>query len=165
MKNHVRLVNYAQIAVLDTNLLLMLVAGHTDPSVLGKGYGLKQYKTAHFLALCDFLNQFKQCVTTPHILGETSNLGKRVFGGEKLDQFTSHLKTITCTAPQEWQEIHIKLNQVEMRALQLFGLTDAALLALPQNHLIITDDGPLANFMAHAGRSTFRFIDLWDQIT
>ncbi|MDI9333960.1 MAG: hypothetical protein QM533_06250 [Cytophagales bacterium] len=159
-----RLVNFSKIAVIDTNLLLLLVTGLVDKTQIGVAERLKQYSVNQFNVLHHLCLSFKQRTTTPHILAETSNLGRKIFHSRKQFEFAEQLSQLIGSTIKPWDEHHISLRETNLKVHGLFGLTDATLLHLSDEHLVISDDGPLTNFLHNNGKHTLRFIDVWEHI-
>jgi hypothetical protein len=60
--------------VLDANLLVLLVAGHTDKSLIERHKNLSAYDADGFDLLVETLAEYSQIVLTPNTLTEASNL-------------------------------------------------------------------------------------------
>ena len=60
--------------ILDTNLLLLLVVGLTDPALIGKHKRTRSFEVTDYDLLVNVLSGYNEIVVTPHILTETSNL-------------------------------------------------------------------------------------------
>lgn len=66
--------NSAHVALLDTNLLTVLLVGQLGVGSIETNKKTRQYTSDDFILLNDLLSQFKDIITTPHILAETVNL-------------------------------------------------------------------------------------------
>ncbi len=60
--------------LLDTNVLILLVAGRTDRSIITKHKKLSAFSIADFDTLSRTIRPYDSLVTTPHVLAEASNL-------------------------------------------------------------------------------------------
>ena len=61
--------------VIDTNLLLLWVAGTADVNLIEKHRRLyPKYKVEHFYFLIQLLSEFQKFIVTPHSLAELWNL-------------------------------------------------------------------------------------------
>ncbi len=60
--------------ILDANLLVFLVVGTTDQSLLSRHKRTRLYTVLDFEILQDYLEDFPSLVTTPNIVSEASNL-------------------------------------------------------------------------------------------
>ena len=83
-------------ALLDANLLLVYVIGKTDRKLLGRHHHTKQYEE-DFELLEMVVDNFRTIMTTPNILTEVSNLGKKNGGP---DFFNTFKKVIHVTRVQ-----------------------------------------------------------------
>ena len=63
--------------VVDTNLLLLLVIGITDRSLIAKHKRTRSFEAEDFDLLVSVLAGYDQVVVTPHIMTEVSNLWRR----------------------------------------------------------------------------------------
>jgi hypothetical protein len=61
-------------ALIDTNLLLLLIVGATERDYIGKHKRTKQFTVEDYDLLLSQLERFKQLWVTSHCLAETSNL-------------------------------------------------------------------------------------------
>ena len=64
--------------ILDSNLLVLLIVGLTDPKLIYKHKRTKSYEKEDFELLVNILSNYDQVVVTPHILTETSNLVSQI---------------------------------------------------------------------------------------
>ena len=61
-------------AILDANILLLLLAGSCDQRSLGRKKFVKDYRADDFRMLCKMLSGFKELLVTPNVVTECSNL-------------------------------------------------------------------------------------------
>lgn len=118
---------------IDSNLLILLVAGKVDKDLIGKHRRLKNFSTDDYQRLLDILEPDKSIYVTPNTLTEASNLlpqHKKPEPSPLLD----HLRHLI----HESKEIVIASEQASSRnEFKWLGLTDAVLLEA------ITPDKPL----------------------
>ncbi len=123
--------------IIDTNLLLLYIVGSLDPNLIQKHKRTSQFGLDDFRLLRDFLRQYERFVTTPNVLTEVSNLLSQI--GEEVAarlriQLRAHIKL--------FQEDYIASTEAaEAEEFQRLGLTDAAILLLSEEDLmVLTDD-------------------------
>jgi hypothetical protein len=66
------------LVLLDTNLLLLLVVGRTDPSYVGTHKRTKDYDARDVAVIEALVAGYDGMVTTPHVLSEASNLLRQI---------------------------------------------------------------------------------------
>ena len=59
---------------IDSGLLVLLVVGQTGEDLIAKHRVLQRFRTKDYRQLVHLLSQFDQCIVTPNVLTETSNL-------------------------------------------------------------------------------------------
>jgi hypothetical protein len=91
-------------ALVDTNLLLLLLIGSYDRALVGeRGFKrVAKYTVEDFATLVLFLRHFKRSVTTPHILTEVSNLAGQLPDDHKSRCFKTFVGTF-----QTFAELHV----------------------------------------------------------
>lgn len=132
-----------QLALLDTNLLAVLLVGQ-----LGVGYIEKNKKTRNYISddfdlLVKLLGNFKDIITTPHILAEITNLIDWVTGKHR-DILFIYLKKFI----EQKQEIYLPAENIIKNSLfNQLGLSDTGMIevAKTNNLVIITSDLDLYN--------------------
>lgn len=134
-------------AILDTNLLLVLLAGFCDKRSLGRKKFVKDYGEDDFETLCKVLSGFEEFLVTPNVVTECSNLlcGRDGHGGNGPESralaalFDSGLlKRIE----EQYVESGVAVRRGEYSYL---GVADCSLLALVDaEHVVVTADGALA---------------------
>lgn len=128
-------------ALVDTNLLIVLLIGRQDRSAISRFPHSRGYEPRDFDVLDRFVRHFRRIITTPHILTEVSNLSGRLRGND-LAQFRALLA----------QEIHLceerhceAQKAIQSMCFASFGLTDAGIERVAQDGLLVlTDDLALA---------------------
>jgi hypothetical protein len=142
--------------LIDTNLLLLLLIGSLDPSLIRreKITANRGFDETDFNQLRDFVGQFQKLVTTPHILTEVSNHADKIKGtnhGKFIQRFMSFIETL-----DECSETSKVLAKTE--PFQRFGLTDTAISHLAtENFLVLTVDFPLAGYLQKKGLNVINF--------
>ena len=129
-------------ALVDANLLLVYAVGKTDKTFLGICHHTKQY-AEEFPYIVRLLDNFQTLCTTPNVLTEVSNLGKKLG-----PRFFTMLTVIVSTLEERYcvskdASIHEQFN--------FLGLTDAGLCLIAADHLIITADSTLYRFLRKNG--------------
>jgi len=153
-------------ALLDTNLLLLLLVGTLSPNLIG-GKRTNRYQARHFHILSELLTNFKRIVTTPHILTEVSNLGGQELKDKALEMFyvlLQHPTWLNVEVTDTWiDERHVPRNEPESLLIRRFGLTDAAIIKLcGQPLLLISDDFALVGSIQKRGGDAINFNHLHD---
>ncbi len=109
----------------DSNLLVLLVAGHTDPAIIHRHKRLRTFGPEDFERLCEMLIGSRVLVT-PNTLTEASNLL-----AQHRDPDRTKLLATLATLIRETREIVIaSTDAVGHSSFRRLGLTDAGLLSL-----------------------------------
>ena len=134
-------------AILDANILLLLLAGSCDQRSLGRKKFVKDYRADDFRMLCKMLSGFNELLVTPNVVTECSNLlcGRNGHGRNEPEARalaalleSGHLKRIE----ERYVESLIAIRRSEYSFL---GVADCALLALVDaDQVLVTADGSLA---------------------
>jgi len=130
--------------LIDTNLLLLLVVGATDPAFVSRHKNLKlgdkQLSKTHYNQLLEVIQTSDKLVSTPNILTETSNLLRQC-----KNPMRDNITRVFSNLINKFEEIYIPSCEAASRTEFIrFGLTDASILTLQQRKLrIVTADGPL----------------------
>lgn len=118
---------------IDSNLLILLVAGKVDQNLIGNHRRLQKFSKDDYLRLLDKLEQVKRIYVTPNTLTEASNLLPRSRKSEP-SPFLDYLRHLI----HKSKEIVIASDRASDRnEFNRLGLTDAVLLEA------ITPDTPL----------------------
>lgn len=140
--------------VLDTNILLLYFVGLLDPQVIPKFKRTNTFVVEDYYTLLAVLQFVSKPTTTPNILTEVSNL---------LGQLPDHLKS-RCFALfghgiTELNERYFSsIKAAAMPECVKFGLTDAGITHLAKTqHLVITDDFRLSQYLQSAGIDVLNF--------
>jgi hypothetical protein len=118
-------------ALLDTNLLLVYVVGKTHRSRLSDFHHTKQYEQ-DFPMIERVVEFFPKIYTTPNVITEVSNLGKKLGADffETLRKVVSVLDEQCCVSKDAAASAHFPK----------IGITDAGLCTIAANYLVITAD-------------------------
>ena len=135
--------------LVDTNLLLLLLVGTVERSLISRYKRTQTYLPEDYDTLVRFLDQFATRVTLPNILTEVSNLTDGIDGKLKA-QYVAIFRRATETLQEYYR------SSKETAASDCFagyGLTDAAILEFSKGqYLLLTDDFRLSGYYsAHGG--------------
>jgi len=146
----------------DTNLLLLLLVGLTDPQLVPKFPRTEQFVPEDFDTLNIFLSKFKLRLTLPNVLTEVSNLAGKIDGKAKKifdEKFRKFIETI--------DETYVPSGDlIEDDRFSRFGLTDCAIMTLvKKRYLLLTDDFRLSKYFLSIGGDVINFnhIRIWAQ--
>lgn len=148
------LAGYARWPVLlDSNLLLLRWCASLDVGLLKTFKRLQGFTAEDVVILGEVLDGLGAIKTTPHVLTEISNLANALPSWKKL-AWANHLAQQIEVVEESWEPAK---EILEDRGLAVFGLTDAALSRFAQNHLILSIDWPLCNFLTSRGLAAVNF--------
>ena len=123
--------------VLDSNLLVLLIAGMASRSYVGKHRRLRDYDQSDFDTLFEIVEAASQIIVTPHVLTETSNL-LGLIGEPIRAHLVRTFRTFIKIATEKFTESNTAVDQAEFSRL---WLTDSALLVeLERGHVLLTAD-------------------------
>ena len=110
--------------LVDSNLLVLLVVGRVDRSLIGRHRRLKQFTAADYDRLIETLANAERILVTPNTLTESSNLlaYQRGRSGATL---VAELQTLI---EQEIEVVVLSIDAAKRREFRRLGLTDAALI-------------------------------------
>jgi len=142
--------------LVDTNVLLLLLVGSVDPSLVEsfKITANQGFAEADFELLRAFIRTFQKVVTTPHILTEVSNQAGKLKGESHQKVFLGLVSLI------ERLEEHSETTQslAKSEAFLKFGLTDTAISQLAEKgYLVLTVDYPLVGHLEKRGVDAVNF--------
>lgn len=126
----------------DANLLVLLVAGDTDPHIITRHKRLKQFTVNDYRMLRELIFEAGGLVyVTPNTLTEASNL-LRNYGEPDRTRLSDTLAALI----HESQEVVVRsVDATANAAYQRLGLTDAGLLeVISADHPLLTVDVQLA---------------------
>jgi len=123
---------------IDSNLLLLLIAGATSKRLLAQHKRLRAYTASDFDLLVEFIAESK-LIVTPNVLTEVSNLAVYGLHGEWRSNIAHMLSYYVRELIHE--EYHESRHVVADHDFIRLGLTDSAWLCLlPPKSLFLTDD-------------------------
>jgi hypothetical protein len=129
-----------QVAVLDTNVLLLLLVASVDISLLRTFKRVSQFTAQDATALEDLLRPFWELATTPHVLSEADNFADQAPTHRRRDLKNALIRFID-RAPERYRPAK------ELATLDDFmplGLTDCGLMDFEGQAVVITTDFHLA---------------------
>jgi hypothetical protein len=143
---------------LDTNVLLLLLFGQIQPSMIGTKR-LAKYTLQDAQLLTDYVSRFKRILTTSHVLAETSNLAAQILNDRLKDEFFTQIFQLFCGDDVD------AFHQCETRSLNIdktifarLGITDATIVSvLRDNRLLLTDDLDLYLKAVSSGAPSINF--------
>ncbi len=141
-------------ALVDTNLLLLLIVGLTNEESITRFKRTNKYTIDDYRMLQVLLKSFKTLWTTPNILTEVSNLAGNIEDWGK-DQLFQILSKFILSHDEKYQPSKSVAGTYEFVR---FGLTDSILLqVVTEGLLLITDDFPLAQYATKARIDVINF--------
>lgn len=127
--------------LVDTNLLLLLLAGTVDRNLIGRWKRTQTYVEDDFDLLNELLESHRGFVTTPHISAEVSNLATSLSKQDHERFFKLFAGYLRETEERSVAARDVALVDVFAR----LGLTDTVIVRFKRRRpLVITDDLPLA---------------------
>jgi len=140
--------------LLDTNLLVLLVIGLTDPTQIERFKRTRAYTRADYELLRNFVNGYRALVTTPNVLTETSNLA-----GQLAEPLRGRALAVLAGFINGAEErFYASRVLAEERLYLQLGLTDTAVKhAAAEEISVLTDDLPLYGRLASGGAEVFNF--------
>jgi hypothetical protein len=141
--------------LLDSILLLLLTLGSFEPSTLRSFKRLSQFVDDDLALLRAFLLG-RTIVVTPYTLTELCNLANALPSGTRI-AFAEYLRRFL---PVTEERQLSSLDLTKAQAFIYFGITDAALYALSNETVLLTEDGRLRDFLHRHQREAFSLSDL-----
>ena len=134
--------------LIDTNLLLLYIVGSVDSAYISLHGRTRGYSISDYDALRQFSDPFRQLVSLPHVLTETSNLLAKEKGPRR-EEFFRHFAAVIETL----DELGVESRRAAAGDhFAVFGLTDLAVIeAVREKYLVVTDDSRLAQYMERSG--------------
>ena len=123
--------------LLDSNLLVLFVAGMSSREYIGRHRRLRGYSEEDFDLLVEFIRPMSALVVTPNILTEASNLLSGI-----AEPARSHIADTFRQIVGSMDERFVQSTRaVEQREFPRLWLTDAAVLTeLANSHVLLTAD-------------------------
>ena len=134
--------------LVDANLLLLLVVGNIDVSLIPRFKRTRTFVVEDHALLSRLLDFFSRIVTTPNILTEVSNLGSQL-KDDRRPVFASSLQSTIDVLDEQYIQSH---EVAETREFSRFGLTDAGILRLAKRVAVCQTGNRLCTAMAIAFR-------------
>jgi hypothetical protein len=122
-------------ALIDANLLLVYIVGKMDRDRLSQFHHTKQY-APDFEIIEAVVELFPKVYTSPNVLTEVSNLGKKL----GVSKFFDTLRDVINILEERYC---ISKDVAAASSFQKLGLTDAGLWTLAAKLLVVTLDFPL----------------------
>ncbi len=139
---------HASGVVIDTNLMLLLVIGTHDAERIPTFKRTIKYSKSDYTLVLDLISRFARRVTTPNILTEVDNLSRQTTEDEHASISVSMSRILDSLV-----EIYMPSETVVGTPIHArVGLSDAHIITLADQHLVLTDDFPLSNRLESAGR-------------
>jgi hypothetical protein len=147
----------ARSVLVDSNLLFILVVGHTSRDHVGRARRTEQYSPEDFDLLQSALAEYDEVLVTPHVLAETSNLL-----GYLSEPLLSRTRSTFAQMLARWDEHYAPCIELINAPIYLrLGVTDSALFtAASAAAAFLTDDFPLYLAASTAGRDAINFTHL-----
>lgn len=143
--------------LVDSNLLFILVVGHTSRDHVGRARRTEQYSPEAFDLLQSALADYDRVLVTPHVLAETSNLL-----GYLSEPLLSKTRSTLGQMLARWNEHYAPCVELIDAPIYLrLGVTDSALFTAASTTVtLLTDDFPLYLATSKAGREAINFTHL-----
>lgn len=125
--------------LLDTNLLVLLIVGSHDRSLVSRHKRTVQYTTEDFDLLLELVGGYDELLVTPNILTETSNLLRQIRA--PLDSQLTEVLGTWINQPIMRENYVASANASGVEEFPRLGLTDAGILELLSGPVpFLTDD-------------------------
>lgn len=142
-------------AILDANILLFYWCASFDPTLVNSFKRLNSFRAEDIGLLHRTMEVFSAIRTTPHVLTEVSNLANSLPQWRKVD-WSRHFAQRVELIPEKW----ISAQTIIKDPALVLGLTDAGLCALASDHVILTIDFPLSNYLESKRLNVINFTHL-----
>jgi|SRR3954452_22944379 hypothetical protein len=140
--------------LLDSNLLVLLIAGNTDRGYVGRHRRLRAYNESDFDLLVEFIAPMSAIIVTPNVLTETSNLLRQIAEPARI-QIAQTFRAFVALAQERYVE---SATAVEEPDFPMLWLTDAAILhELSDALVLLTADLDLYLAAIRQGHSAVNF--------
>lgn len=147
--------------LIDANLLLFLLAGMADKTIISRHKRLKRFQSHHFSMLAEIMAPYDGLVVTPHCLAELWNLI-----GEQRGAWDEHREALLSAAHQfvgsAIEVYHPAKDLVQRDEIGWLGLADVSQLcaALEGGFALTSADGLLCRQASALGIETHHFWQL-----
>lgn len=140
-------------ALIDTNILLLLLVGLCDKTLLGRAKRVQQFGPEDFSILEQFLARFDRLVLSPNILTETDNLARQLPESYHADLALILRQLSTAII----DERHVSLEVIAgIPEFEQVGLTDGSIF-LMQEVVVLSDDFRLVGLLRNRGVEAMNF--------
>jgi hypothetical protein len=129
--------------LLDSNLLLLIVAGSFDRRLIKTFKRLNAFTVRDFEILALLVSEFEVLASTPHVLTEVNSFINQLESWIKPD-FYAHFASSIQKLDERYVSSTVLSSLPEFR---IFGLTDAALSLVAKKALFVTNDGRLSSYL------------------
>lgn len=147
------LVDRCEAIFIDTQLLVLLIVGTMNPDLIPKFKRTRSYDSDDLMTLLTILERARRRCVTSNVVTETDNLVRQLPAHEHeraaatLKEFLTH-----------WIEVHNPSGEFAGGAEHAkFGMTDAILIHISNNALVLTDDFRLAGKIASTSGNVINF--------
>ena len=145
--------------LIDTNLLVLFIVGATDTSLIQEHKRLTQFAKKDFFNLSEYMAQYSNITTTPHVLAETSNflLDTKIYAREAV---MTYFKAFVDGLLEQYVPAR---SIVQSIAFSRLGVADAGLLSNEfSDCVLLTNDGKLHTEALRLNRVAMHFNELRD---
>ncbi|MFP4052977.1 MAG: hypothetical protein ACLFV7_03835 [Phycisphaerae bacterium] len=141
-------------AVLDTNVLLLLLVGETDPKLIPRIARLSHYSIPAYRKLKRSLAMTRGLLVTPHVFSELSNLPFQDIKGPLRERFVAIMRLVLGRFEERSVEMETILKHP---LLEKIGVTDVSLAEAGRRRdtVIVTDDFRAAGMLERQGCRVF----------
>ena len=129
-----------RLALLDTNVLLLFLVGETDVSLLKTFKRMQAFEAGDLGLLADALRPFRQILTTPHVLAETSNFVDQA----PLYRRQDLIAALRRFAERNEERFEAAKELMTRKEFEYVGLADVGLVSLSSVATVLTIDYRLA---------------------
>ncbi len=150
----------ARSIVIDANLLVLLVAGHTDPILIDRHKNLTAYDVDGYDLLIETLRPYSNIIVTPNALTEASNLLRQIREPDR-----SRLTIALAALIERSSEHYVTSEQAVKETVFLrLGLTDATLIGTARQYgtLFSADRDLCLAAYQEEGIKVLNFVHLYD---
>lgn len=144
---------WAKGVFVDTNLLLLLMVGRTDPTLIARHKRLQVYDADDFETLDNYVTKFARIVTTPFVMAETDDFVGR--GDDWRQAVAAQLSGFAVAAQEDY--VPSERGFIDPASAR-FGLVDAIVkLVVARGVLLVSDDYRLVSYLAGHGIAAVNF--------
>jgi hypothetical protein len=140
--------------LIDSNLLLLLIMGSFNSSLIGSFKRLAMFTGKDFSFLQLLVARCKAIIVTPHILTEVGNLANSLSQRQK-EEWSIYFREWIVKALEERQIRAVEIAASD--AFLYFGITDAAIFHASTEVSVLTVDARLAAYLQTYNRSVINF--------